>query len=63
MQNNIVKTFPDFWRVDENTSVRSLTQINAGDLIDLFEQQFGDRLRFNLLTLEVEIDGRGLSDL
>ena len=61
--SNLVKTFPDFWTVDENTNVRSLTRINSGDLIELYEQQFGDRLGFNLLTLEIQIDDRGLSDL
>jgi len=61
--SNLIKTFPDFWIVDENTGVKSPSRLHSSQLIDLFKEQFGERLRFNLLKLELEIDGKQVNDL
>jgi len=61
--SNLVKAFPDFFTVDENTGVKTPAKFNSGQLVELFERQYGDRIKFNLLKLELEIDGRQVSDL
>ena len=61
--SNLVKSYPDFWIVDENTQVRTPSRFNSSQLIDLYKEHLGDRLRFNLLKLELEIDGKQVNDL
>ena len=61
--SNLVKSFPDFWIVDENTQVRTPSRFNSSQLIDLYKEHLGDRLRFNLLKLELEVDGKQINDL
>ena len=61
--SNLVKSIPDFWIVDENTQVRTPSRFNSSQLIDLYKEHLGDRLRFNLLKLELEVDGKQINDL
>ncbi len=50
------------WRVDAATGNRRPSELHVGDLILLLGGTYGDRLRWNLLTSNAELDNKVIEE-
>ena len=54
--SNLIKKFPEGWT--EQNGVRRSSPIQVGEFSSLLKLEFKNRLKFNLLTLKPELDGK-----
>ena len=51
--SDLIKSIPDGWK-NEKGSVRKPSRLSPGQLVDLLQQELGQDLKWNCLTLEPE---------
>lgn len=61
--DDLIKNLPEGWQKNESNGDKKATTLLSGDLSTLIQDFFGDRLRFNTLNLQPELDGKPIPEI